>query len=485
MTDLIETAAATNLTDQNLPDQLPPRSKRSNLIKLPKKILKDRTIKKLLKDKTRAAPGQRYTIWDGELPGFGVRVTDKHLSYIYAGRFPGSKHWTRREIGAVDAMTLAAARDTARDWIKLLAKGVDPAAEMERLAQEQARKRADTFSAVAESYIAEKVIGPNPARPLMRKARVTTQIIRKVFIATWKERPVASIDRNDVLVLIRAKKRLHPAEARSWLSTIKSLFTWALDQSYGLDRSPCSDIKPSSAIGERNPRDRALDDTEVRALWRAADQSEYPVKPIYQMLLLSGLRLNEVAKANWSEFDPAKRQWVIPAARMKGKNTGSKKAVSHLVPLTPSMIEILDTLPRFNGGDLLFSTTHGRKPFWMGSKVKNDIDAKMLVELRRIAQQRGNDPQKVKLEEWVNHDIRRTVRTNLSALKVKQEVAEAILAHKQGGIVGTYDVYSYSDEKREALELWAARLREIVNPPQPEPDKDSNVVDLRRKAGRR
>ena len=75
MTDLIETAA-TSLTDQ-----LPPRGKRSNKIKTSKKILTDRTIKKLLKDKTLwAAPGQRYTIWDAELPGFGVRVTDKHLS---------------------------------------------------------------------------------------------------------------------------------------------------------------------------------------------------------------------------------------------------------------------------------------------------------------------------------------------------------------------------------------------------------------------
>jgi integrase len=471
MADLIETAA-TSLTD-----------KRSNKIRTSKTILTDKAIKKHLA-KTRAQPGQRYTIWDAELPGFGVRVTDKHLSYIFAGRFPGSKHWTRREIAAVDSISLAAARATARDWIALIQKGVDPAAEMQRLAQEQARKRADTFAAVAESYIAEKVIGPNPDRPLMRKARVTTRIIRHIFISAWKERPVASIDRNDILQIIRQKKRLHPAEARSWLSTIKSLFSWALDQEYGLARSPCSDIKPHAAIGERNPRDRALDDTEVRALWRAADQSAYPIGPIYKMLLFSGLRLNEVAKANWSEFDLVKRQWVIPAARMKGKNTGSKKAVSHLVPLTPSMIDILDSLPRFNGGDLLFSTTHGRKPFWMGSKVKNDIDAKMLVELQRIAEQRGNDPQKIKLEEWVNHDIRRTVRTNLSVLKVKQEVAEAILAHKQGGIIGTYDVHKYVDEKREALEAWAVRLHEIVNPPQPEPVGD-NVVDLRRKAGRR
>ena len=169
----------------------------------------------------------------------------------------------------------------------------------------------------------------------------------------------------------------------------------------------------------------------------------------------------------------------------EGKKYGSKKARPHLVPLTAPMIDILNSLPRFNGGDLLFSTTQGRKPFWMGTKVKNNIDAKMLDQLQRIAQQRGNDPQKIKLDEWVNHDIRRTVRTNLSALKVKQEVAEAILAHKQGGIVGTYDVYSYSDEKREALEAWAARLHGIVTPPQPEP-VGGNVVDLQQqKASRR
>jgi len=38
------------------------------------------------------------------------------------------------------------------------------------------------------------------------------------------------------------------------------------------------------------------------------------------------------------------------------------------------------------------------------------------------------------------------------------------LAHARPGIKGTYDLYDYLDEKREALELWAARLRTIVEP---------------------
>jgi hypothetical protein len=57
-------------------------------------------------------------------------------------------------------------------------------------------------------------------------------------------------------------------------------------------------------------------------------------------------------------------------------------------------------------------------------------------------------------------------------------VREAVLAHVRPGIKGTYDVHDYLDEKREALELWAARLRSLV-----EPLSAGNVVRLAAAAG--
>jgi integrase len=459
MADLIATTE--NLTAPTA--AAAPAEKRSNKIKTPKKTLTDKRIKQLLKIK--AQPGQRLQFWDAELPGFGVRITDKHHSYIFAGRFPGSSAWSRREIGACDAITLAAARDKARDWIKILAKGQDPKAEMERREKEEARKLDHTFGSVVEAYIDERVIGPHKEKPIMRKWKYVSRVLRDPFGKTFKERPIGTIDRADILAIIKMKKKRHPAEARSQLAVVKSLFSWALDQSFGLERSVCSDIKPRAVIGEKNSRERALNDDEITALWRAADQTPYPVGPIYKMLLLTGLRRNEVVRAGWSEFDLAKRTWIIPSERMKGKNVGSdgKRARPHLVPLTAPMLRILDTLPHFKHGDLLFSTTKGKKPLWMGSKVKDAIDIAMLEQLQHIAAERGNDSLKVELKEWVNHDLRRTVRSNLSALKVvKEEVSEAILAHAKIGIVGTYNVYEYADEKREALELWAARLYELV-----------------------
>jgi hypothetical protein len=109
----------------------------------------------------------------------------------------------------------------------------------------------------------------------------------------------------------------------------------------------------------------------------------------------------------------------------------------------------------------------------MSDKVKKRIDERMLSTLRALARRRGEDPAKVKLAHWTNHDIRRTVRTNMSALRVPEEVREAVLAHVRPGIKGTYDLYDYFDEKRDALEKWAARLREIMTP------APANVVKLR------
>jgi hypothetical protein len=48
------------------------------------------------------------------------------------------------------------------------------------------------------------------------------------------------------------------------------------------------------------------------------------------------------------------------------------------------------------------------------------------------------------------------------------------IAHVKPGVQRVYDLYEYFDEKREALELWAGYLRQIVEPP-----PAANVVPIR------
>jgi hypothetical protein len=58
-------------------------------------------------------------------------------------------------------------------------------------------------------------------------------------------------------------------------------------------------------------------------------------------------------------------------------------------------------------------------------------------------------------------DLRRTCRTGLARLGIEPHVVERVLNHVQVGIVGVYDRYSYSDEKRAALGKWEQHLRTL------------------------
>jgi hypothetical protein len=119
----------------------------------------------------------------------------------------------------------------------------------------------------------------------------------------------------------------------------------------------------------------------------------------------------------------------------------------------------LNSLPTRPYGPFLFSTTAGLKPLVGFSRAKIRLDALMVEELSHEA-----DCAAVELPDWTIHDLRRTARTHFSALPVPEVVRELLLAHKQKGLHAVYDQYSYLEEKRTALELWAARLRPILEP---------------------
>jgi hypothetical protein len=104
----------------------------------------------------------------------------------------------------------------------------------------------------------------------------------------------------------------------------------------------------------------------------------------------------------------------------------------------------------------------------------------MLRTLQALARARGEHPATVRLEPFKVHDLRRVVRSHLSALEVPDHVAEMCLGHGRRGLQRIYDQHKYLDEQAAALERWAERLRSIVTPTPPAPLAD-NVVAIRRK----
>ena len=99
--------------------------------------------------------------------------------------------------------------------------------------------------------------------------------------------------------------------------------------------------------------------------------------------------------------------------------------------------------------------------------------------LGRELRARGEDRRKTELEPFVIHDIRRSMRTGLSALPVPDLVRELVIAHSKPGLHKVYDQFAYLDEKHAALTAWEARLRSIVAPL---PASDNVTPIQRRKA---
>ena len=399
---------------------------------------------------------KRFDVQDALLPGLIVHVTPNGTkSFMLKQRFPGSNNRTRRRIGDPSVITVAQARDVARDWLAQLQRGIDPAhelAEQKRLAaQERLEQQATSFAVVAEEYIARRLTK-------QRRGRVAAQAFRSELLPVWGDRRLNEITRRDVVKLIegvidrqrsaqRATVGRSGAYARNVLNYIRSFFNWCIARDiYGVTTSPCSGIKPKDLIGPARVRERVLDDAELQALMRAADDIGYPFGDLVKLLALTGARKSEVSGACWAEFDFAAKTWTIPAARFKTGDT-------HTNPLTDDTISLLNGLPRFQHGDLLFSTTFGRKPFNGFSKAKARLD-------RLMREQLGSE-----LQPFTLHDLRRTMRTRLAELRIPEHIAEAAIGHAKRGIVAVYNRARYADELIEAFEAWHAKLRTIVSPP--------------------
>ena len=221
----------------------------------------------------------------------------------------------------------------------LIRKEIDPKAEEARLRRLEFRKHATTFASVADDYIERHVKG-------QRKAKDTEREIRKELVARSADRPVTSIAREE-----------RDCPRGGYCSTASPVHcphrSWACPFAIQLGNQPWhlwprNFAMPSDQahdlIGAKQPRQRTLNDAELRALWQASETIGYPFGPLYRLLLLTGARKSEVAGARWSEFD-LDRKFGGAGGRFKSNAT-------HLVPLSDHAVAVL-----------LSSRTSPRRPY--------------------------------------------------------------------------------------------------------------------------
>jgi integrase len=371
-------------------------------------------------------------LWDTELKGFGLKVTPLGgkihvVQFRMGGRGSPTKRYTIGRHGS--PWTAEEARAEALQVLREIEQGHDPSARPEPRKQD-----------AIEHLVGEFLEKHHRARGNRSMAEVG-RIFRKDVLPAWGKRPIDAITRRDVIELLDViVDRGSPVQANRTLSAVRKLFNWAADRGV-IEASPIVRIpKP----GKETDRDRVLSEEEVRAVWRAADAVGWPFGPCVKLLILTAQRRDEVAEMRWSEIDLDGSTWTLPRER-------SKNDKAHEVPLAPLAVDILQSLPRRDDCDLVFST-NGRTPISGFSKMKRRIDRLSGVGLSAA-------------DAWVLHDLRRTVTTYLARMGIPPQVADKLLNHQQGtirGVAAVYNRHGYLVERRAALDAWAQKVEDIL-----------------------
>jgi integrase len=427
------------------------------------------------------AKADRYEEVEGGATGLAVRVSARGVkSFQYLYRYDGKPRRLTlgiyRDIAnaalagaahdrrGLPYLTLADARVRLAEARRQRDGGVDPATVA--VAQHRAERKTKTVGELIDAYLAKY------ARPHKKSAGQDERMLNKDVRPVLGDRKLSSVNRRDLIALLDDVAARAPVSANRLQQVVRKMFRWAVRQGL-IEHSPANEIDPPG--GREAPRDRALTDDEIAEVWRAAGNLEAPYRQFVQMLMIVGQRRGEVAGMRRDELTEDRTLWTIGRARMKG-------GLPHEVPLPAMARAVLQALPAPAEGKprspyIFESRRREGQSIGAFQEIKEALDQHILTARREALQQAGRDPAEVQpMMHWTMHDLRRTMRSNLSKLRLDPEICERVLAHIPAGIRRTYDVHQYRDEKREVLNAWCARLQRIVRA---KPSASGKVVALR------
>ena len=398
-------------------------------------------------------PGE--LIADTELRGFIVRrLPSGRLTYGLRYTKDGRRRWLAVGVG----LAPQAAREAAAKFAGSVAKDENPMTD--RADRRRRALAARTLDNILDEFLKEHV----RARGLRTNSEIESLLDRYVR-PVLGSRPVGEIKRSEIVALLdeisdRKSSRSEDGKSRrvadKVLGVLRSALNWHATRDDDF-RTPIVAGMARTSLRELT-RDRILSDDEIRDLWSTLDDCKPDASArIVRVLLLSGARLNEIARLQWSEIDDASRTLTVPASRCKAK-------IDHTLPILPGVAALFPERAK-DSGEFLFSTDGGDSPFSGFSKAKARLDK--AIDGTRV--EKGLEP----MRDWRLHDLRRTARSLMSRAGVTADIAERVLGHVLPGVRGIYDRHTFLAEKRDALEKLAALLEAIISPPA------DNVVPLR------
>lgn len=338
-------------------------------------------------------------------------------------------------IGSYGDLSLAKARERARELSARVALGYDVAGEKQErkastLAKIEKEKNARRVSDLALEYYEKQIVGRWKHPDILRR-RIEKDI--KPHIGNIKVEDVKPSDIDRMLQSI--VQRGAPTIANDVLRWIKRIFNYGIKRHY-LSINPAAAFDNNDAGGQERSRDRFLSEEEITLLFRAmkiAKGFSRQNEITFKLLLILCCRKMELCAARWEDFDLDAGIWHL-------KNT--KNGDNLDIPLSSLAIKWLQELK-----DLSLNSD------WVlpARKIQNRMiphiaESTLPVALAKLKPHMGN------IENFTIHDFRRTARSYLASLGIDPVVAEGCLNHRIRGVEGIYNRHHYFDERKIAMQ---------------------------------
>ena len=359
--------------------------------------------------------------------GLGLRISPKgkrtwFLAYTIQGK---NKRFT---LGTFPELSLAKARELATLKYATVKEGGDPHQEKKEY------QEAETFDDLWKTYLRHPETKACKEATRKENQRKYDQLI-KPALGNMK---VVDIRRKHLNTLLDSYAEKAPVSANRLHALLSVVFNRIALEKEWIETNPMPVKKPFS---KEKARSRTLTDKEICDLWKHLEENIFKQNPpdILKMILLTAQRPTEVMGMTWEEVNMDEAVWTIPENRTKTGNI-------HMVPLSKQVMAILRNRES-NNSPYVFPSNHGSKTGYTAN----------------IHKARYAIIDKLKMEKWGAHDLRRTARTIMGRLKVKPYIAEKVLNHSVGKIEGIYDRYDYLDEKRVALDKLGREVDRIID----------------------
>lgn len=335
-------------------------------------------------------------------------------------------------LGSITTLTLAEAREKARDCRKLLLDGIDPIDHRngQRAQATLEAARAMTFQECAEAYIeAHRPSWKNP-----KHAAQWPSTLKMYAYPVFGNLPIADIDTALVMKAIEPIWSEKPETAGRVRGRIESVLDWATARQYRQGENPArwrghlDKLLPARGKVRRVKHFAALPYKQLPAFMETLRANYSISSRALEFTILTAARTGETIGAVWSEINLDDKVWILPPDRMKaGKE--------HRIPLSERAVEILEALPR--EGEYVFPGGRAKAPL---------SNMAMLNALRRL------DDRKLTV-----HGFRSTFRDWCAEQTAyAHEVAEMALAHTVGDKVeAAYRRGDLFEKRRRLMEDWA------------------------------